>query len=272
MNTNKRAFEKLGLWYGNYIDSLLRKKCFYRKSCYNLGSFILISHIMKLSDFNLPFGFKREWIKWGLIDHIIQSPSDDKELSDHEAFEIKLYLELHLLGLKQEMIVKVSHYFHRYARPMTIEKIRDADFQPSQLEDMVVQMQESGVVYILLIDTSGNIEVIQDELFFAVFNKNNYLARSSARITVDLNAILESLWMGFKRAKDSLMKKGIEKDFQKRLEWKQEKVTSHNPSLISVHDLMKKPNRKIVVCTNGIAAVSSIDEIEYLDWKKSQKE
>lgn len=223
---------------------------------------------MKLSDFNLPFGFKREWIKWGLIDHIIQSPSDDKELSDHEAFEIKLYLELHLLGLKQENITRISRSFHSWSKGITPHSWEDKTYSPACLDDYFAEVR-SGDIYFLLIDYSGNFQFIQDELLFSVMMKDEYLANNSANIILSFNNILKTIGIEAKQKKYTRIKKELANNLQRMVSNNVENIrTIPNGDSEMVYNLIKKPKRTIIVNINQFSHITSIQEISYKNCRK----
>lgn len=220
---------------------------------------------MRPSELWLSPGFLHKWIKWGIIDHLIEDPMYDVEFTLEEAFEISIYVQLHLLWFKQEYLYKISQYISRYSYEINVENVNNKDFKPVFIKDIINKIKQGSTCF-LLIDLSWCIEIIEDEFLFMVIMKDWYLSVGSAYILICANELLKKLWLDIKRNNNTTLKKAINKEFTKRVLGKYDITTSHNPKTEKVYNLMKKPNRTIVIDTNNTGWITSVREIEHLDW------
>jgi len=202
------------------------------------------------SSFRLTHKLFTTWNSQGIISHIF--PNGPKEhLNLQEAFELQLYLELHLLGLKIEAIERISSYLHRYSMDASIENIKNSTFEPTSIDKIIHDVKE-GKICFLVIDLTGTIRVFQDEVFFMTFVKEGYLVDQSANIIISANKILRAVGYDTKQDRNTYIQKTLQKELEKRFKDKNTEVVYKNPKTTKVHELLKQPNRELRIHTNDV--------------------
>lgn len=163
---------------------------------------------------DIPLSLLKSWSNSGIVNHIFID-TFQKQLTLFESFELQIYLELHLLGLKPEALQRISSYFHRYGMEGSIENLRKKSFEPISI-DQIIKMVQEGKNCFLVIDLTGVMRVFEDEILFMTFMKDKSLVDQPASIIISANRILERIGFEPKRERNTYIKKSLQKEMEKR--------------------------------------------------------
>ena len=202
---------------------------------------------------------RHDWREAGIIHHIY-TDGLEKDLDIFEAFEIQFYIELHLLGASMEFLQRVSNYIHQCAADICVENIKNADFKPATIEN-IVQYVEEGKPIFLVIDHGGIMRIVEDEMFFMVFMKRGYWFDHNAHIVVSANKILKEIGYSAKRMRKGYIRNALQRALERLFLGRKTEIVYLDPSITQVHALLKQPNKEVHVYTNDVGKITAVHEI-----------
>lgn len=224
---------------------------------------------MKLLDFKIRLWFVDNWIKTWIISHILDKPTN-KELTLQEAFEIAVYLELYSLWLKDEKILNISYKLNSYLKDWNIINFNNKTYNHKSLLDMIINAIESWSEYFLLLSQQDTCTFLKDDELLLILLKEWYIFWDgmSWKIILSVNKILNKIWYDI-NIKNTRIKKLIKKEFNNIVRQKEYIIKNYNPSSNKVYELIKEPNRTVIVDINNHSVITSIKVIEPVDNKNN---
>ncbi len=205
---------------------------------------------MKLKDFNLPYGTRLDWFQNKLIEHIVDGPSDDRELKIEEAFEIQVMIEMQLLGITVKKRLDFSYLLHRYGKDLGPEVIKTKKFTPARLKD-ILERTIKGNRYFILFSPSQQVVFLDEEMFFLAIAKDKYLPEIGTKVVISVHQVLASIGVESEWNRNYRLRNILDRTFKNRMKGINPKFTVHNPKNDMLYRVVKIPNQEIVIHTDS---------------------